>query len=145
LEDAKKHYKSLLDKILIALEHAKTDGIKKIKELDIPMWNMVLQKILSIYYPDKFLTIDSPDVIITCAKELQLEEIDLSSTNSIQINYECKKALSSLPEYSSWSYEKLGTFIWEIFIKRERKVQIINNIGFMHREKTLSCGMSFMN
>lgn len=123
--DANKYYSELMSKIISALEFTKNDEIEKIMQLDIPMWNMVLQKILSIYYPEKFLTIGSPTVIIKCAKEIGLNEIDLSPKNSIQINYECKKEISKHPQFSNWPYEKIGTFIWKIFDgedeKRKRK------------------------
>ena len=73
---------------------------------------MVLQKILSIYFPDKFITIGSPDVLIECARDIKIKEIELNSENSIQINYECKKALNRLPEFKLWPYTKIGAFIW---------------------------------
>ena len=124
-KDAKDYFSDLLGKILKALDYTKNDEIDKIKELEIPMWNMVLQKVLANYYPDKFLTIGSPTVLIKCAKELEIENIELSSDNSIQINYECKKAISNNPKFSNWSYEKIGKFIWETFDgeteKRNRK------------------------
>ena len=122
---AKDYFSDLLNKILKALDYTRRDEIDKIRELEIPMWNMVLQKILGIYYPDKFLTIGSPTVLIKCAKELGIQNIEHSSDNSILINYECKKAISKNPQFSKWSYEKIGTFIWETFDgenkKRKRK------------------------
>ena len=63
---------------------------------------MVLQKILSIYYPDKFITIGASDVLIECARDIKLNGVELKAENSIEINYECKKALSSLTEYKDW-------------------------------------------
>lgn len=119
LGEAKAYYTSLLDKIILALDYTKNDQIERIKELEFPMWNMVLQKILSIYYPDKFLAIGSPAVLIDCAQELNLTGIDLNPKNSIQINYECKKAISNMPECKDWSYAKVGEFVWANF-KREK-------------------------
>ena len=122
---AKDYFSDLINKIIKALDYTRGDKIDKIRELEIPMWNMVLQKILGIYYPDKFLTIGSPTVLIKCAKELGIQNIEHSSDNSILINYECKKAISKNPQFSKWSYEKIGTFIWETFDgenkKRKRK------------------------
>lgn len=122
---AKDYFFDLLKKILKALDYTREDQIGKIRELEIPMWNMVLQKILGIYYPEKFLPIGSPTVLIKCAKELGIQNIEHSSDNSILINYECKKAISKNPQFSKWSYEKIGTFIWETFDgenkKRKRK------------------------
>ena len=125
-QTAKNYFSDLLTKLLKALEYTKNDQIDKIRVLEIPMWNMVLQKILGIYYPDKFLTIGSPDVLIKCVKILEIKNIEHSSDNSILINYECKRAISKNPPFSNWSYEKIGTFIWETFDgenikKRKRK------------------------
>ena len=120
---AKDYFSDLLNKILKALDYTRVDEINKIRELEIPMWNMVLQKILGIYYPDKFLTIGSPTVLIKCAKELEIQDIELSSDNSILINYECKKVISKNPEFSKWSYEKIGTFIWEAFDGEDEKTK----------------------
>lgn len=112
---AKEYFSYQLAKILKALEYTQNDEIFKIKELDIPMWNTVLQKILSLYYPDKFLTIGSPTVLLNCAKELEVNNIELSTDNSIEVNYECKKVISDNPFFSNWSSMKIGAFIWDFF------------------------------
>ena len=107
--------------ILQALQYTSNDQIDKIKTIDIPLWNMVLQKILSIYYPDKFITIGASDVLIECARDIKLNGVELKAENSIEINYECKKALSSLTEYKDWSYEEIGTFIWETYLDDSKR------------------------
>jgi 5-methylcytosine-specific restriction enzyme B len=112
---ANKYYTELMNKVIKALEYTRLDQIDKIKELDIPIWNMVLQKILSIYYPHKFLAIGSPKFLVNCAKEIGLSKIELKTTNSIQVNYECNKKLRNHPPFSTWSYHKLGKFIWDVF------------------------------
>jgi hypothetical protein len=76
---------------------------------------MVLQKILTLYFPDKFITIGASDVLIECAKDISLDGIELNPENLIQINYECKKKLDSQPLFKDWSYEKIGTLIWETY------------------------------
>lgn len=122
---AEDYFSDLLDKIIKALNFTQRDEIAEIQALEIPIWNMVLQKILSLYYPNKFLTIGSPSVLINCAKELEIQDVEYSSDNSILLNYLCKKAISKHPQFSNWSYEKIGTFIWETFDgeknKRKRK------------------------
>jgi len=107
--------------IIQALEYTKNDQIDKIKTINLPLWNMVLQKILSIYYPDKFVTIGAPDVLIECARDIKLKGVELKPENSIEINYEIKKALSSLPEYSDWPYEKIGSFIWQTYLDDSKR------------------------
>jgi len=76
---------------------------------------MVLQKILTLYFPDKFITIGASDVLIECAKDISLDRIELIPENLIQINYECKKKLDTQAFFKDWSYEKIGTLIWETY------------------------------
>lgn len=115
--------------IIKALEYTENDQIDKIQKIDIPLWNIVLQKILCIYFPNKFITIGSPDVLIKCAKCIKLEGIDLKRVNSIQINYECKKVLSDISEFKDWPYEKIGTLVWNYFNRENKKGSRKDNIN----------------
>jgi len=76
---------------------------------------MVLLKIFCLYYPDKFLTMGDPEVIIECAKNIGITEVELKNENSILINYLCRKKLNETKEFSNLYYEKIGTFIWQTF------------------------------
>lgn len=120
-QELKDSFNQIKAGIIQALEYTKNDQIDKIKTINLPLWNMVLQKILSIYYPDKFITIGAPDVLIECARDIKLKGVELKPENSIEINYECKKALSSLPEYSDWPYEKIGSFIWQTYLDDSKR------------------------
>ena len=120
-EELEVFFSNIKSGILQALEYTSNDQVDKIKTIDIPLWNMVLQKILSIYYPDKFITIGASDVLIECARDIKLSGVELKAENSIEINYECKKALSSLTEYKDWSYEEIGTFIWETYLDDSKR------------------------
>lgn len=120
-EELEVFFSNIKSGILQALEYTSNDQIDKIKTIDIPLWNMVLQKILSVYYPDKFITIGASDVLIECARDIKLSGVELKAENSIEINYECKKALSSLTEYKDWSYEEIGTFIWETYLDDSKR------------------------
>ncbi len=120
-EELEDFFSNIKSGILQALEYTSNDQIDKIKTIDIPLWNMVLQKILSIYYPDKFITIGASEVLIECARDIKLSGVELKAENSIEINYECKKALSSLTEYKDWSYEEIGTFIWETYLDDSKR------------------------
>jgi Cdc6-like AAA superfamily ATPase len=99
--------------IVEALTCVEENRISDIKALSLPLGTMVLQKILAIYYPEKFITIGAADTLITLAKDLEIEGIELSSKNLIEINFECKKKLSEYPEFRNWGYEQMGGFIWE--------------------------------
>lgn len=114
-------FSNIKEGILQAIKYTEKNEIEKIKTIDLPMWNMVVQKILSIYFPEKFLTIGSPNVLVECARDVLTEEIDLEPENSIEINFECKKALSSKPEFKDWSYNKIGTFIWETYLDDSKR------------------------
>ncbi|MCR9064374.1 MAG: AAA family ATPase [Cytophagales bacterium] len=120
-QELKDSFNQIKAGIIQALKYTKNDQIDKIKTINLPLWNMVLQKILSIYYPDKFITIGSPDVLIECARDIRIKGVELKPENSIEINYECKKALTSLPEYSDWTYEKIGSFIWQTYLDDSKR------------------------
>lgn len=107
-----KQFEIIKTGIITALDYVINDRISEIKALNIPIWNMVLQKILTLYFPDKFITIGASDVLIQCAKDISLEGIELTPENLIQINYECKKKLDTQPLFKNWNYEKIGSFIW---------------------------------
>ncbi len=123
--EAKLFYSQLLSKIIKALDYTSRDKIEKISNLEIPMYNMVLLKILSLYFPGKFISIGSSEVLIRCAKEIEIENIELNSKNLIQINYECNKHLRKEKHCQNWHHHKLSEFIWGYFdgenLKRKRK------------------------
>ncbi len=128
------HFTKIKTVIESALEYTEQDKIDKIKDLDIPVWNMILLKILSLYYPEKFITVGASDVLIECARDITIKNIDLSPQNLIQINYECKKALTVLTEYKDWPYEKIGSFIWETYYGDAKRSYYI--LGSKYGEKS---------
>jgi len=127
LEDC---FSSIKSTIILALKYVSENRISEIKNMNIPFGNMILQKILSIYYPDKFITIGSSNVLIDLAKYINLQDIDLNSNNLIEINYECKKAIDAIPEFKNWSYEKIGTFVWNYFDGENKKGSRKDNINY---------------
>jgi len=127
LED---YFSSIKSTIILALKYVSENRISEIKKMNIPFGNMILQKILSIYYPDKFITIGSSNVLIDLAKYINLQNIDLNSNNLIEINYECKKAIDAISEFKNWSYEKIGTFVWNYFDGENKKGSRKDNINY---------------
>jgi len=119
------YFEKIKNDIIKALKFVKEDKIDQIRTIDSSLWNMVLQKILSLYYPNEFLNIGSPEVLKECALDLDIKDTELIADNSIQINYECKKLLSSMPEYEDWSYGKLGSFIWQTYLPESERVYYI--------------------
>lgn len=120
-QDLTDHFENLKAGILQALAFTQEDEIENVKDLNLPIWNMVLMKILALYYPNKFLMIGSPDVLLTCAHDIGLQNVELSNNNSIQINYACKKALSQLDTFKGWPYEKLGRYIWKTYHEQAKR------------------------
>lgn len=109
-DELKYEYNELISKIVKSIELAKEDNIEGIKELNPPLWNMVLLKILSIYVPDKFIDIYSSSVLIPLAEILNLD-IDKSPENIIEINYLATKRLREMDEFKEWEMFKLSNFV----------------------------------
>ena len=120
-DELKYEYNELISKIVKSIELAKEDNIQGIKELNPPLWNMVLLKILSIYMPDKFIDIYSSAVLVPLAEILNLD-IDKSPENIIEINYLATKKLREMDEFKEWEMFKLSNFVWETISKDTRSI-----------------------
>ena len=120
-DELKYEYNELISKIVKSIEFAKEDNIEGIKELNPPLWNMVLLKILSIYVPDKFIDIYSSSVLVPLAEILNLD-IDKSPENIIEINYLATKKLREMDEFKDWEMFKLSNFVWETISKATRSI-----------------------
>jgi len=107
--------------IIQGLRFIEQNKIESASSLQTSVWNMVLLKIFTIYYPDKFLTIGDPDVIIECARRIGITDVELKGENSILLNYLCRKKLNETKEFSGWEYEKIGTLVWETFRKTAKR------------------------
>ena len=110
-----KHFEKVKTGILKAIEYTREDRIGEIATLDLPVWNMVLLKIITIYFPEKFITVAAPATLIDCARDIGLEGIKLHPDNSIQINFECRKLLNAQGEMKNWGYAKIGNLVWETY------------------------------
>lgn len=119
-DELKSEYSNLNKTIIKAIELAKEDKVSEIKNVNCPIWNMVLLKILSIYVPDKFMDIFSSNVLLPLAETLNLN-IDIVPENIIEINYEATKALLLMDAFKDWSILNLSEFIYSRFSKNDRK------------------------
>lgn len=113
-------YKNLINKIVKAIELAKEDRVSEIKALNVPIWNMVMLKILALYIRDKFMDIFSSSALIPLAEILNLE-VDISPDNIIEINYFATKKLLSMNEFNGWSLLKLSDYIYSQVRPKENK------------------------
>lgn len=120
-DELKYEYNELISKIVKSIEFAKEDNIEGIKELNPPLWNMVLLKILSIYVPEKFIDIYSSSVLLPLGEILNLD-VENIPENIIEINYLATKKLKEMNEFKDWKMFKLSNFIWETISKRPRKI-----------------------
>ncbi len=118
-DELNNYYVSIRENILKALEYTENNEIEKIVELDIPVWNMVLQKILNLYNPNKFIRIGAPKVLIKCAQEINLKDCELTTKNSILISHLINEKLINHEFFNNWSEEKLSSFLWNEYGKND--------------------------
>ncbi len=148
---------TVFDKIktgtLQAIRYTAEDKIEEIHKLNIPVWNMVLQKILAIYFPEKFIMVGASDVLIEAARFIELKGIELKPENLVFINYELKKEISKHPFFEDWSYIKIGRLIWETFYDDSKRNYYVlgskygnkNNIDIfpeMHKQAVIATGFA---
>lgn len=117
--EAKVFFDDLWKNIIQIIKWAETDEIDQIITLEIPVYNLVILKILSIYFPQKFLAIGKPNVLFDCANAVPIPQMKLNASNAILINYSCKQSLLNFAEFKNWPNEKLNQFIWQNFNKKE--------------------------
>jgi len=119
-EKLNEEFQILKERIIQAIKFAEEGHISDISSLEVPVFNMVLLKILNIYIPDKFLNIYSPPILIELGKELNIKDALLASKNSIELNHEVLIALKKQDVFSSWSNEEISRFIWDTFSERDK-------------------------
>jgi len=118
-----KEFNNLKNAIIKAIQLAKEDRIFEISKMDIPLFNMVLLKILNIYVPEKFFNIYSPPILIELGKELDVKEDLLVPQFSIELNHHVYLKLRELEPFSKWSTYEISSFLWEIFAERNQNIE----------------------
>lgn len=108
--------------IVDAIYYANEDRISEISKMDIPLFNMVLLKILNIYVPEKFFNIYSPPLLIELGKELGGRDEILVPQYSIELNHEVITLLKKHEVFSSWSNHQISSFVWDLFAERDEKI-----------------------
>ncbi|MEH7372954.1 AAA family ATPase [Priestia megaterium] len=119
-EQLQEEFKALKEGIIQAIQLAKEDRISEIGALDLPIFNMVLLKVLNIYVHEKFFNIYSPPILIELGKELHIRDELLLPQNSIELNYEVLNAIKKQSIFSNWSNEEISRFIWDTFSERDK-------------------------
>lgn len=103
--------KEIMSKIDEAIGYVRSDDIDKLNKLDLPIWPMVLSKILFSYFPEKFLDISLDSIINTLADDLGVEK----HPSFIVTNFYVKKKLAEIEPFSNWNNISVSEFIWETY------------------------------
>lgn len=112
------YFNKLKSEIVLALELTNQNRIVEIENvIETSMWKIVLLKILTIYYPDKFLQIGSFDTLLNIATDFELNEIinPLDKDNIFVVNYELNKVIRKLEQFNDWNSFKISDFIWKTY------------------------------
>lgn len=127
-------FQKLKTDILMVLELAGKDEIRKIKEVETRVSGMVLQKILFLYFPEKFLNIGRADILKILAKDLNLNPQEHLIEKLIETNYECRKALAEIPQFSSWHSAAIGKIVWENYVNETKPIKKVkaSNTRYWH-------------
>lgn len=115
-EQLQKEFSELMQKLYRAVMYAKEDKVEKIQEIDIPIWKMVLIKILMIYVPDKFFSAVSDSWLVPLAEGLGIGQLTpVNSNNIVALNYFIYQELRKYEPINNWNYTELGIFVSSLF------------------------------
>ncbi|WP_407272055.1 McrB family protein [Radiobacillus sp. PE A8.2] len=117
-----KEFDALKALILHAIHLAQEDRIAEISEMEHPLFNMVLLKILNIYVPEKFFNIYSPPILVELGMELGVKDELLSAQNSIALNHYVLQRLKQQELFANWSNLAFSFFIWDTFSERDMNI-----------------------
>jgi 5-methylcytosine-specific restriction endonuclease McrBC GTP-binding regulatory subunit McrB len=112
-ENLEKEFTDLKNKLLSIIDFAQNDEIDKISEIDIPVWNMVIIKILFLYFPDKFFDFAADWVINPIVNDIELKtDYENNKKNVLFLNYYIREYLSSIEPFRNWDIFHIGKFLW---------------------------------
>ncbi len=117
------------------------DSLEKIKderyeETDIkisPVWDIVLLKILFIYYPEKFLPIGDTSTLELIAMEFKIHD-EFRTLNYISANAFLNQKIRENLIFRDWNYDKLGSFFWETYSLKKNEFFVL---GTKYGEKNI--------
>lgn len=121
-EQLQEEFRALKEGICEAIRLAKEGRISEILKLNLPIYNMVLLKILNIYVPEKFFNIYSPPILIELGRELHIKDELLTPQNAIELNHAVLHAIKKESVFLDWSNEKISRFIWDTFSERDKSL-----------------------
>jgi 5-methylcytosine-specific restriction enzyme B len=87
------YFETLKRSIVESLKHVESEDFNGVFSVKSQLSNMVLLKILAIYYPQKFLMIGATSSLIDLASDLSIDQTHIDVGNVIHLNYLCKQGL----------------------------------------------------
>ncbi|MGL6167482.1 MAG: McrB family protein [Fusobacteriaceae bacterium] len=117
-----------------SLKNFINDSIKKIEEsryeeidLDkILLWNIVILKILFIYFPEKVLPIADFTTLKIIGMALGIED-KIKDKNVLVSNIIINEEIRKNTDFKGWNYGQLGTFLWETYKLPKNEFYIIGS------------------
>jgi Cdc6-like AAA superfamily ATPase len=117
-EELPKYFNKLKSEIISALDLVSQDKIYEVESLKTTsIWNIVLLKILAIYYPNKFLHIGSLDTLKNVITDLELNDLTTinEKENIFILNYKLKRVIDSWSQFQGWGSIRISDFIWATY------------------------------
>jgi len=109
VQSANREFIQIRIELLNVINHVEQDQIEQIDENRVNLGAMVLQKILCLYFPEKFCSIGSNKIITACAADLKIPHA--SQKGLISLNHAIREEFSNYSVTQDWNYEKTGRFI----------------------------------
>lgn len=137
-EKLEEEFQALKSGIIQAVQLAQKNQITEAGLLHLPMFNMVLLKILNIYVPEAFFGVYSPPILIELGAALKVDEELLVARRSIELNHFVLEKLKTYAPFSGWSNEEIAQFIWHIFSGKIKKTDLNETywlIGYPYGEE----------
>jgi len=112
--EAINYFEKIINEITSSFDKVNSGDVINIPDNSL-INNNVLQKILVIYFPQKFMSITSKEILVELISILFDEKkyVELVNTSPIFLNYICNKSLREMSIFKDWTYEKIGAFIWD--------------------------------
>lgn len=118
-EELQSLFMQLKQGIVMSLKYVDDSKFEAIGKLNLPVWDMVLIKILCLYRPNQLLNISKLEVLKDCAKVLEIKNFE--NVDTISLNRLCFEKLRELEEFGNWDNEKLSAYIWQKFANNSDK------------------------
>ncbi len=104
-------FSALMGRIESAIKLVENNRISELNDFDSPLWNMVLNKILYLYFPDMFIDIGADKVLNAIAGDIGVPE----QKNLIVTNHLIAEKLKRYEPFKDWPRVKYADFLWDTY------------------------------